>query len=74
MLEVPFLDEIVMEKARETAQRYIVAFLEARFGDVPWDLIEQIEAMDDEKQLTGFVRSAGSCLDLEAFRKAITRR
>ena len=42
MLEVPFLDEIVMEKtretARETAQRYIVAFLEARFGDVPRDL------------------------------------
>jgi hypothetical protein len=74
MLEVPFLDEIVMEKARETAQRYIVAFLEARFGDVPRDLVDEIEAIDDEKQLRGLVRSAGSCPDLEAFRKAITRR
>jgi hypothetical protein len=74
MLEVPFLDEIVMEKARETAQRYIVAFLEARFGDVPRDLVDEIEAIDDEKQLRGLVRSAGSCPDLEVFRKAITRR
>ena len=51
MLEVPFLDEIVRDKTHETAQRYIVAFLEARFGDVPRDLVEEIEAIDDEKQL-----------------------
>jgi hypothetical protein len=78
MLEVPFLDEIVGEKTRatacETAQRYIVAFLEARFGDLPGDLVEEIESIDDEKQLRGLVRSAGSCPDLEAFRKAMTRR
>jgi len=27
-----------------------------------------------ESQLRGLVRAAGSCLDLEAFRKAIARR
>ena len=82
MLEVPFLDEIVMEKtretaqrtARETAQRYIVAFLEARFGEVPQDLVDEIEAIDDEKQLRNLVRSAGSCRNLEGFGKAIMRR
>jgi hypothetical protein len=74
MLEVPFLDEIVRDKTRETAQQDIVAFLEARFGDVPRDLVDEIESIDDEKQLRGLVRSAGSCRDLEAFRNAITRR
>ncbi len=74
MLEVPFLDEIVEEKTRETAQRYIVAFLEGRFGDVPRDLVDEIESIDDEKQLRGLVRSAGSCPDLEAFRNAVSPR
>jgi len=82
MLEVPFLDEIVREKSREAAQRTaretargdIVAFLEARFGDLPRDLVDEIESIDDEKQLRGLVRSAGSCPNLEAFRNAMTRR
>ena len=77
MLEIPFLDEIVMEKtretARETARQDIVAVLEARFGDVPRDMAEEIESVDDEKQLRGLVRLAGSCPDLDAFRKAVTR-
>ena len=74
MLKVPFLDEIVRDKTRETAQQDIVAFLEARFGDVPRDLVDEIESIDDEKQLRGLVRSAGSCPDLEAFRNSMTRR
>jgi len=81
MLEVPFLDEIVREKTREAAQRAaretarsnIAAVLEARFGDVPRDVADEIEVIDDEKQLGRLVRAAGSCPDLEAFRKAITR-
>ena len=73
MLEVPFLDEIVMEKTRETAQQDIVAFLEARVGDVPRDLVEEIESIADEKQLRGLVRSAASCPDLAVFRQAMAR-
>jgi hypothetical protein len=38
------------------------------------DLVDEIESIDDEKRLRGLVRSAGLCLDLEAFRNAITRR
>jgi len=81
MLEIPFLDEIVMEKtretarvtARETAHQYIVTVLEARFGEVPVDLAEEIESIDDEKQLRGLVRLAASCADRDAFRNAIGR-
>ncbi len=81
MLEIPFLDEIVMEKTRETAratacetaQQDIVAFLEVRFGDVPRDIVEEIESVDDAKQLRRLVRLAASCADLDAFRNAIGR-
>jgi len=81
MLEVPFLDEIVLEKTRETArktacetaQQDIVAFLEVRFGDVPRDIVEEIESVDDTKHLRGLVRLAASCADLDAFRNAIGR-
>jgi hypothetical protein len=85
MLEVPYLDEIVLERyenllaektreaARENAHENIAAFLEARFGDVPRDLVEAIESVVDEKQLEGLVRSAGTCRDLAEFRRAMTR-
>jgi len=77
MLEIPFLDEIVMEKTRvtvrETAHQYIVTVLEARFGEVPVDLAEEIESIDDEKQLRGLVRLAASCADLDALRRAVGR-
>ncbi|TVS15976.1 MAG: hypothetical protein EA424_14975 [Planctomycetaceae bacterium] len=73
MLEIPFLDEIVMEKTRETAQQDIITFLEARFGDVPCDVAEGIESIDDHAQLKGLVRLAASCPDLAAFRDAVVR-
>jgi hypothetical protein len=77
MLEVPFLDEIVMEKtretARETAQQDIVTVLEARFGDVPRDVAEGIESIDDHAQLRDLVRLAASCPDLAAFRDAVVQ-
>ena len=85
MLEIPFLDEIVMEKtrevvrktaretARETAQQDIITFLEARFGDVPRDVAEGIESIDDHAQLRDLVRLAASCPELAAFRAAVVQ-
>ncbi len=82
MLEIPFLDEIVSEKtretARETAQQDIITFLEARFlearfGDVPGDVVEGIESIDDHAQLRSLVRLAASCPDLAAYRDAVVR-
>jgi spore coat polysaccharide biosynthesis protein SpsF (cytidylyltransferase family) len=71
MLEIPFLDEIVKEKTRETARRDIVTVLEARFGEVPRDVVEGVESVVDEKQLHRLVRATGDCPDLAAFRQAI---
>ncbi len=71
MLEIPFLDEIVAEKTREKSHQHIVMVLEARFGEVPRDLVEAIELVGDEKQLEDLVRSAAACSDLAAFRPAI---
>jgi hypothetical protein len=81
MLEIPFLDEIVMEKTRETArktacetsQQNIVTFLSARFGDVPPDVIEGIESIDDQTELRDLVRLAASCPDLATFREAVVQ-
>jgi len=85
MLESPLIDELVMEKygelftektretACETAHQYIVTVLEARFGDVPQDLAEEIESVIDGKQLKGLVRTAVACSDLDAFRGAMAR-
>ncbi len=73
MLKVPYLNEIVMEERRATAHRHLMVLLEARYGDVPRDLVEEIESVVDEKQLESLVRSAGTCRDLAEFRRAITR-
>ena len=73
MLEVPFLDEIVMEKTRETAQQDIITVLEARFGDVPGDVVEGIESINDKTQLRGLVRLAAACPDLTTFRDAVVQ-
>jgi hypothetical protein len=93
MLEVPFVDEIVMEKygnlltektreveretarrtACETAQRSILTVLETRFGEVPPDLVEEIELVDEEEQLQAWTRTAVACRDLDAFRDALAR-
>ena len=65
--------EATRETACETAHQDIVTVLEARFGDVPRDLAEEIELVVDGKQLKGLVRTAVACPDLDAFRNAIAR-
>ncbi len=78
MLEIPYLDEIVMEKsreaARETAHKYIGTVLKTRFGDVPQDVVEAIESVVDEEQLEALVKLAVVCPDLAAFGRAIAPR
>jgi hypothetical protein len=75
MLELPFLDELFAEKYENLlgarTRENIVAVLETRFGDVPRNLVEEIESVVDEKHLKRLVRSAAACPDLAAFREAI---
>ena len=74
MLEVPFLDEIVAEKTRETAHKDIATVLKTRFGAVPHDVVEAIGSVADEEQLEALVRLAVVCPDLAAFRRTIAPR
>ncbi|NLF72385.1 MAG: hypothetical protein GX575_25395 [Candidatus Anammoximicrobium sp.] len=85
MLESPLIDELVMEKygdlltektrqaACETAQRAIRTVLETRFGEVPRDLVEEIESVELDDQLQTLTRTAAACPDLDAFRRAVAR-
>ena len=61
------------ETACETAHQAIVTVLEARFGDVPRGLGQEIEPVVDKEELKCLVRLAASCPSLDAFRKAIAR-
>ncbi len=71
MIESPLIEELVAENTRETMQRAILAFLDARFGAVPQDLADQIRAVSEEDRLSDLVRKAGSCGDLESFRNLL---
>jgi hypothetical protein len=89
MLEVPWLDEIVQEKfeivlaektreatqetARATVRQNILSILDARFGEVPQRLAEQIGSIEDQDQLNALVRSAAASRDLKSFRRTVPR-
>lgn len=65
--------EATRQTARRTAQRGIRIVLETRFGDVPGDLLDDIQSVDREEQLQTLMRTAVVCPDLEAFRTAIAQ-
>ncbi len=75
MLESPLIQELVDKQLHhvvvENRREDILDFLESRFGEVPADLAEQIRSLADERRLRDLVRKAGSCADLDAFRKEL---
>jgi hypothetical protein len=81
MIESPLIQELVTEQVREVvtgrvcarARRDILTCLEARFGDVPRDLAQAIEAVADDDRLTELVRQAAACPDLQAFHNELER-
>ena len=67
------VDERLQEAVRANAQENILAFLGARFGEVPLGLAEMIRMVIDREHLANLVRKAASCADLEAFRRELQR-
>jgi hypothetical protein len=65
--------EAARETACQTVQRAIRTVLETRFGDVPRDLVEEIEAVELDNQLQRLTRTAAACPDPDAFRRAVAR-
>lgn len=71
MIESPVLQEILAEIATETKASTLLAFLRARFSEVPTDLVTSIQAIRDSEQLDRLVESAASCPNLAAFRAKV---
>ncbi|MBW3598166.1 MAG: hypothetical protein KY475_12960 [Planctomycetes bacterium] len=75
MIESPIIDEIINEAVNEAVakalQNGILHVLRRRFGDVPVDLENQLRSVQAQDQLTEFNAIAGSCSNLEEFRKAL---
>ena len=69
MIKSPLIQEFVAERA----PRDLLTVPETRFGRVPQDLDEMIEAIEDDEDLAALLRKAVSCADLDAFRVEIER-
>jgi hypothetical protein len=52
----------------KTAREYIQQFLETRFGDLPPQIVELLNAVVDERLLRGLAVEAGRCASLDDFR------
>ena len=68
MLESPLIQEIVTKETTRVRHRYILSFLEGRFGPIPPDLVAAIQSIEAESQLDKLVKFAAKCPDLDAFR------
>jgi len=69
MIKSPLLDRILAENERETRKGCIIVCLEARFGTLPQDVIEEIWSVQDGTGVQGLLRPAVLCDDLEEFRR-----
>ena len=71
MIESPLIQELLEEAARNTAHKYILLTLEARFGPVPEDLAAHLHTVLDAPRLSHLNRLAAPCPDPETFRAAL---
>jgi hypothetical protein len=67
MIESPLFQELVGEKVH----KYILLFLEGRFGAVPPELAAQVRIILDEDKLEELARQAAACPTLEAFEASL---
>ncbi|MDR3638589.1 MAG: hypothetical protein P4L84_32590 [Isosphaeraceae bacterium] len=68
MLELPFLQELFAEKM----QRAILSVLRARFTNVPNDLEDRLQPIEDEARLDELIEWAATCPDVNAFRARLS--
>jgi hypothetical protein len=71
MIESPLIQEIVAEAVAEAMHKSILGLLQRRFGATPSDIEVALRAVLDEDRLAELNATAGTCLDLDAFRKAL---
>jgi hypothetical protein len=67
MLEFPAIQELMAE----VKQRAILTVLKVRFGIVPQEVVEAVQAVSEESKLEELLQFAACCHDLEAFRQRV---
>jgi len=75
MIESPVLQELIVERARETAretaQKDLTTVLVARFGSKAQALETELKAIGEDERLSGLVAHAATCRTLSSFRKKL---
>ena len=71
MIDSPVLDEWFAIKEQRVGQKYILEFLDARFGPVPTDIQQRVRGVSDVDELRRLNRSAATCADFDDFRLAL---
>ena len=75
MIESPVLQQLkaewTLEGTREGERKTIIKVLAARFGDDAKDLRATLDMIGDEAKLQELAEAAGTCPDLDAFRKRL---
>jgi hypothetical protein len=62
------IERASVKLTRKTLRENIQQILETRFGDLPPDLVEVLNAVMDERHLRGLVTEAVRCVSLHDFR------
>ena len=71
IMDSPIMQELVAVKNAERMHRAITRCLQRRFGTVPDDLRAQITTVSDDDRLDELNFAAGTCADLDAFRRRL---
>jgi hypothetical protein len=69
MIESPLIQEIVAEAVAEAMHKSILGLLQKRFGEPPSDIENAVRAVLNENRLAELTVAAGTCADLDAFRR-----
>jgi predicted transposase YdaD len=72
MIKSPLIQEVVQEAVVEQRHRDILRVLELRFGSVPPDIAQALQAVTKQKRLDALFDHAHLCPDLEAFRTKLS--
>jgi hypothetical protein len=71
MIESPLIQEFLQELLAERMHKAIAKVLEGRFGPIPSDLRARLQAVQDEQKLDDLNAFAGTCSELDEFRKRL---
>ena len=67
----PLVLEVVEETRVKTVREMVLLNLETRFGDLPPEIVERLNAIVDERRLRGLVAESVRCASLDAFRERL---